>query len=286
MVPILLLAATTAAALAAVAYRRVTRTRARLLAYLRETAPEVVVTRLTPLGFVAEILGVPMEVDLASLLRRRPRVPEAAWFAQILAGMRSRLPVPAPPPLPLVQDRIMPLLRSQADVNVFAHYPPPLRLVVRPLVDGVVITYVIGSTDRYTAITRGALEAWGLSVEALHALAIENLRRHTHHVLAEIGGPRTRYEHLDRYDATRVLAPDLVVPADVHDPVVAFPEETVLLVTPAAQASALAAEAAARYASAARPLSPRPYRLTAAGLVPVGAVCDDPSRAMPDGAPP
>lgn len=265
MAPVLLLAATTAVALAAVAYRRVTGTRARLLAYLREAAPEVVVTRLTPLGFVAHVLGVPVEVDVASLLRRRPRGPEAARFAQILADVRSRLPVPAPPPLSLVQDRIMPLLRPQADADLFVHYPAPVHLVARPLVEGVVVTYVIGGTDTYTAITRGVLEAWGLSVEALHALAIENLRRHTQHVLAEIGGPRTRYEHLDRYDATRVLVADLVTPADIPDAVLAIPEETVLLVAPVAQARALATEAAALHAASSRPLTPTVFRLASGG---------------------
>jgi hypothetical protein len=282
----LLLAATAAAALAAAVYYRLTTTRARLLAYLRRAAPEVAVTRLTPLGFVARVLGVPVEVDLASLLRHRPRVPETAWFEQILAGLRARVPAPPAPPLALVRDRVMPLLRRREDVELFAPYPPALHPVWRPLAADVAVTYGIAGPDAYTVVTRGTLDAWGLSADALHAVAVANLRRHTQHVLAEIGGPRRRYEHLDRYDATRVLAPDLVVPPDVQDPVVALPEETVLLIAPAAQAPALAAEAAARYAGAGRPLAPGLYRFTAAGLVPAGAVpAAAPSAAPPQHAP-
>ncbi|MDR7483651.1 MAG: hypothetical protein QN183_03170 [Armatimonadota bacterium] len=263
-------AAATAAVLAAAVSHRVAATRARVLAHLRQAAPEITVIKRTPLGFVAEVLGVPVEVDLASLLRRRPRGADGQWLDQLLADLRARVPAPPPPPLALVCDRIMPLLRPQAHPDLFTRYPPALHLAWRPCAPGVVVTYVLAGLEAQVAVTRGWLDAWRLPVEALHAMAVDNLRRQTQHILAEIGGPRMRYEHLDGLDATRVLVADLVVPPGVRDPVAAIPEETVLLLAPAAQAVALAAEAAARHAASTRPLAAGLLRLTAAGPLPAG----------------
>lgn len=279
----LLLSSATAAAVAGVLAvaisQRIAAARARVVAHLQQAAPEIVIARHTPLGFVAEVLGVPVEVDLASLLRRRPRGADGQWLDQLLADLRARVPAPPPPPLAFVRDRIMPLLRPQAHADLFARYPPALHLAWRPCVPGVVVTYVVAGPQAQVAVTRGWLDAWHLPVEALHAMAVANLRRQTQHILAELGGPRMRYEHLDRFDATRVLVADLVVPAGVRDPVAAIPEETVLLLAPAAQASALAAEAAARHAASTRPLAAGLLRLSADGPLPADPSPADPSPA-------
>jgi hypothetical protein len=225
----------------AMSYRRFAEVRTRFISHLRTAAPEMTVEGLTEAGLTVQILGVPVGVDLASLFRRRARgLSDAAWYDQIVAGLREHVPAPQTPPYPLVQDRILPLLKPAAYVEVFDHYPPTHRLVWRRLVPGVVITYVIASIHQLTVVTGAARERWGLAAEALHAVAMTNLRRETLRVIAELGGPRHVYEHTDAFDATRILVADLVVPRDVEDPLLAIPEETVLFVAPAAERARLA----------------------------------------------
>ncbi len=251
-------------------YRRFAGVRARLLEYLGQAAPEITVRALTEVGFAAVALGNEVDVDLATLARRRPRgMSERQWFDQVLDGVRARVPVPPAPPYPLIMDRVLPLLKPAAYVRVFDRYPPPLRLAWRVLPGDVTVTYVVAGMHQRTLVTASMVEAWGVSLEALHTQAVENLRKQTAHLLEEIGGPRARYEHLDGLEATRILVADLIVPPDVTDPVIAVPEETVLLIAPARERVALAAEAAARHADSTRPVSPLVFRLSAAGPVPL-----------------
>lgn len=265
MLEILVLAVVLAAAVAAGAvawsYRRFMALRRRALEHLRAAAPEMAVAGLTDVGFTVAVLGTEVEVDLASLARQRPRTEaEAVWLDRVVAGIRAQVPAPRPAPYALVEDRVLPQLKPAAYAEVFDRYPPPLRLVWRPFAPGAVVTYVIGAPHQRTAITAGVLRAWGVDPDALHARALENLRRETAHMLEEIGGPRRRYEHLDGFDATRILVADLIVPEGIADPLVAIPEETVLLIAPASEQAALAAEAATRQAAADRPLSPHLFR--------------------------
>ncbi|MDQ7857286.1 MAG: hypothetical protein QN147_04170 [Armatimonadota bacterium] len=250
------LAASLAIAAVARSYRRFAELRERLAAYLAATAPELEVEP-TDAGLRARVLGAEVLIDLAALARRRPRgVADDAWFAQVLADLRARVPAPQAPPLALVADRLLPQLRPRAYVEVFEGYPPPQRLVWREGPAGLAVTYIIAGVHQWTAVTRAALEAWRLDPDGLHARALANLRAQTRHLVDEIGGPRRRYEHLDGLDATRVLVPELVIPPDVADPLIAIPEESVLLIAPATERVALETEAAARHAASARPLTP------------------------------
>ncbi|MDR7544962.1 MAG: hypothetical protein QN120_12015 [Armatimonadota bacterium] len=269
---VLVLAVALAAGAVAWSYGRFAALRAQVLDYLRRVAPEVTVEALTDTGFRATVLGATVEVDLATLARRRPRAGDAtAWLAHIADQIRAAVPTPDVPPFPLVEDRIFPQLKPTVYAEIFDPYPPAQRLVWRWLAPGVAITYVIVGTHQRTAITRRAMESWQQTAEGLHALALANLRRQTAHLLAEIGGPRHRYEHLDGLDATRSLVPELVIPPGTSSPLVAIPEESVLLVAPEADRAALAAEAACRHAAAARPLTDQVFRITPAGPVPVSA---------------
>lgn len=244
------------------AYRRFSAVRTRLLAHLATAAPEIIPDGLTDTGFRVRALGAEIAVDLATHLRRRRRgQAEIAWFDEVTAGIRARVPVPDIPPLALVQDRIIPQLKSRDFVAVFARYPDAQHLVSRPLAAGIEITYAIRGVHQLTAVTQRALAVWRCSADTLHALAMANMRAQTAHLLDEIGGPRRRYEHLDGLDATRILLADLIVPSDVREPVAAIPEESVLLLAPAADAGALAAEAAALYEKTPRPLSRTVFRL-------------------------
>ncbi len=81
----------------------------------------------------------------------------------------------------------------------------------RPLTPDVAVTYVVAGRDQRTVVTSGMIEAWNVGVDVLHDRSVENLRKQTMHLLVELGGPRTRYEHIDGYDATRILAADPLV---------------------------------------------------------------------------
>lgn len=229
--------------------------------YLRTAAPEMTILRLTNLGFTVQVLGTDVDVDLATLARRRPaRLTDTQWFESVADGIRAQIPAPSPAPYPLVEDRLMPLLKPDAYVALFERYPPVLRLVWRRFSSDLAVTYVIAAADRRTTVTRAMLETWGIDTEALHYRSVDNLRKQTVHLLAELGGPRARYEHIDGYDATRILVPDLIVPAEIIDPLVGIPEETVLVVAPSSDRSVLAAETAKRHMASARPLSPHIFQ--------------------------
>ncbi|MGH7429135.1 MAG: hypothetical protein ACREJ4_12400 [Candidatus Methylomirabilaceae bacterium] len=252
-------------------YHRFGATRARLIDYLRTAAPEMGVLGLTDVGFKVGVLGTEVDVDLPTLARRRPaRLTETQWFEVVLDGIRARVPAPTVAPYPLVEDRLMPLLKPAAYVALFERYPPALRLAWRPLASHLAVTYVIAAADRRTTVTSAMLEAWGVSTETLHKRSEDNLRKQTVHLLTELGGPRARYEHIDGYDATRILVADLIVPAEITDPLVAIPEETVLLVAPSSDQTALAAETARRHTGSARPLSPLIFRPGSMGPASVG----------------
>jgi hypothetical protein len=268
IVVLIIVALAVGAALFAASYQRFGRTRERFLAHMRRVAPEVVWRHPTDVGFTVDVLGAEVSVDLASLARTRPPgVPDEVWFDQIIDRIRAQIPAPRTPPFPLVQDRILPLLKPMSFVELFERYPAALRLAWRPLTEDVAVTYVVNARDQRTTVTREMLGAWDQTLDAVHAAAVENLRRHTEHILEEIGGRRTQYEHLDGFDATRLLVADLLVPAEIRDPVVAIPEETVLLVALASEMETLQAESTSRHAASTRPLTPtlfdlaaRPYR--------------------------
>jgi hypothetical protein len=248
--------------------RKLARLRRDFTDFIRVEAPEMTVRGATPTGISVEILGVGADVDLASLARRRtPGRSDAQWFAEVADGLRARAPRPSLPPLALVQDRIMPLLRPARYARLFDRYGPAQRLAWREVDAEVACTYVVTGMHQVTSVTVAARDAWGMTAQALHAQAVANLRAQTAHVLSELEGPRRVYEHIDVFDATRLLVAEMLVPAGVHDAVFAIPEETVLALAPREQRAALEAQARARHASAARPLSASLYELGPDGPV-------------------
>ncbi len=259
-----------AAAAAVRSYRLFAFTRRRFLEHLRAAAPEIDVAGLTDVGFTARVLGSEIEVDFATLTRQRiPGFSEQEWFDRLVDRLRSKIPVPGAPPYALIQDRLLPQLKPTEHVEIFDRYPPALRLVWRPFLPGVAITYVVNNPHDRMLVTVHTLKVWEISQTILHAVAIKNLREHTAHLLTEIGGPQIRYEHLDGLEATRILVADLLLPKGIEAALVAIPEETAMFIAPESQRAALAAEAAARYAASPRPISPQVFRLEPAGPVPV-----------------
>jgi hypothetical protein len=249
--------------------RRFERFRAETLALLRSHHPDIEMVQETPEGAILSVAGVEVRLDLASLYRRwRGRVhPDAV---DRLAGeIRAGLPPLQPPALARVRPHLLPLIKPQTFVTLYDRYPSAFHLVARPFAENLAVVYAAEGVHQITYVTEGIREAWSLPPDQLHAIALANLRRRTVHLLEELGGPRTVYEHLDGFEAARILTPDLITPSDLAPAVAAIPHEHLLLVAGREEAPRLAAEAAAAHQGAKFPLSPAVFQLGEASLAPL-----------------
>jgi hypothetical protein len=242
------------------------RFRARVRAALDAT-PDIRWQGWTARGLAVDVSGYRLELDLiATYLHVRPRrAGERALLEELADALRGRVPPGAIPPLPLVRDRILPVLKAVRALPPDRGYVPENALTRRPLDADVAIAYVIEGQFRMTYVTTGMLSAWDMPGGALHELAIENLRGRTRHLLEEIGGPRRAYVALDGYDAARLLVADLLVPPGLSAPVFAVPHEHACLIAPAAERETLRAGVAEAYRTAAAPLTVSLYRWTGDG---------------------
>ena len=238
------------------------------VARLRDVYPDLAVEHETPAEITGRLAGVPVRLDLASLFRQLKGHPGGAALDQVVDAMRAALPAPESPPFHSVRAAVLPLIKPAAFAEVYRRYPPVLHLVTLAFAEGLVVVYVILGFQQIIYVTTGMQQAWQTTTEELHRLALENLRRRTEHLLMELGGPQAAYAHLDGFEAARILIPDLVTPPGVADPLLAIPDEHILLAGGARDAARLAQEAAAAYAGARSPLSPAIFRLREASLVP------------------
>lgn len=227
-------------------------------------APDIRWQRWTSRGVAVTVSGHALELDLIPtyVFARRRRPPEEALLEELLDSARRRLPPGPVPPLPLVRDRILPVLKPAGALPPERGYRPDNVLTRRPLDREITIAYVIDAPFRITYVTWGMLGAWGMPDDALHALALENLRARTRRLLEEIGGPRREYAALDGYDAARLLVADLLVPPDLRDPLFAIPHEHACLIAPADRAGDLRAAAARAHRTAPLALTPALFRWT------------------------
>lgn len=269
MVPVA--AALVVALLAAVLMRTAFgRFRRRLRDYLTRTG-DIEWRRDTAAGGVCAVLGYELELDLLGTFayRWRRAADESKLFADLAAVLRGKVPPVSPPPFPLVRDRIFPLLKRASSLPAAEGYAFANRIVRRPLNEDVYVAYVIEGQHRFTYVTEGMPAAWGVGGEALDGVALSNLRTRTRLILEEIGGPRTEYLSLDGFDAARALVADLIIPAGVDQPLLAIPHEHACLIAGAADRVRLAAQAQEMFEAATVPLTPRLYRATPDGLVPL-----------------
>ena len=227
-----------------------------------DATPDIRWQRWTGRGLAVAVAGYTMELDLIPtyLHTRLRRVQESVLLDELADALRRRIPPAAIPPLPLVRDRILPVLKAPRALPPDRGYLAENILLRRPLDPEVSIAYVIEGQFRMTYVTAGMLRTWEMRESALHALAEENLRERTRHLLEEIGGPRRRYLALDGYDASRLLVADLLVPPGLADPVFAIPHEHACLVAPAVERAALREAAEAAYRAADLPLTAALYR--------------------------
>lgn len=246
--------------------------RRRLRAHLH-SCPDIEWRRDTPAGMVCAVLGYPLEVDLVStyVYSRRSRERESVLFDELASALRGRVPPVPVPPFPLVRDRILPLLKRSENLPPAAGYHPENRTLRRLFDPELSVVYVIEGQFVVTFVTEGMTAAWQYGIDGIHELAVGNLRTRTLHILAEIGGRHMEYVSVDGYDAARLLVADLIVPAGTDDPVVAIPHEHACLVAGGHQSAELARRARQEYEGARAPLTPRLYRITAGGPVPLPA---------------
>lgn len=247
------------------------RFRARLRAAL-EATPDIRWQRWTGRGVAVTVSGYALELDLIPtylyLRLRQPR--EQTLFNDMADALRGRVPAGSVPPLLLVRDRILPVLKAHGSLPPTRGYIAENMLARRPLDADVTIAYVIEGQFRMTYVTDGMLAAWDLDGAALHALALENLRALTRHLLEEIGGPRREYAALDGYDAARLLVGDLLIPPGIAEPLLSVPHEHLCLIAPAERQHELRATARQAYREATLRLTAALYRWTAAGPERIG----------------
>lgn len=244
---------------------RLRRFRAALAAALA-ASPDLRVAASTPFGVTVAVSGFPVRIHLGRAVLTPSATPE-----MLANALRAAVPAVPVPPLPLVQNRILPVLRRTDRLPPAEGYRPGSRVVRVPFDGNVVIAYVIEGQFRMTFVTAGMLEAWAMDAAGVHVVALENLRAKTAHVLMEIGGPQAEYVALDGYDAARALAADMLIPPGVTNPVFAIPHEHALLIAPGDDEARLRREAEQAYRTAPLPLSPALYRWSPTGPERLGA---------------
>lgn len=89
-------------------------------------------------------------------------------------------------------------------------------IVSQPLVEGLNVAYVIDNDRTIAYIPRGRFESWGISLEELHRISLENLMRRSESIEIKAAPPDDEgrmhlliFQTLDGYDASRILLPTL-----------------------------------------------------------------------------
>ncbi|MGH7418876.1 MAG: hypothetical protein ACREKB_13980 [Candidatus Rokuibacteriota bacterium] len=248
--------------------RRLTAFSLEALALLRSRHPDIDVVRKTPGGAILRVAGMEVRVDLASLYRRWGGRVQPDAVDRLAGEVRAGLPPLHSPALTRAQPHLLPLIKPQAFVEVYDRYPPAFHLVARRFAGDLAVVYVSEGFHQITYVTVGMRAAWELPADDLHVIAVANLRRRTAHLLAELGGPREVYEHLDGFEAARILTPDLITPPGLAPAVAAIPHEHLLLVAGSGDAPRLAVRAEAAHKRARYPLSPAVFQLGEASFAP------------------
>ena len=112
------------------------------------------------------------------------------------------------PSLEQVRQRILPILSSEDD-------PRSDERVQMPWVGGLCVGYVVDEDDSYRYVHQRMIQAWNLSPDDLHELALQNLRRYSaaHPLEVTMVGDDDNPRLLmpvkpDAYNCSRVLDPD------------------------------------------------------------------------------
>ena len=158
----------------------------------------------------------PSEISLSNFYRMYLQQPEN-FRRIVLPGLATvvRLQELGPdqlaPSLEQVKERILPILAAEDD-------PRSDERVQMPWVGGLNVGYVVDEDDSYRYVHQRMIEAWDLSPDDLHDLALSNLRRYaaTHPLEVTMVGDEEDPRLLmpvkpDAYNCSRVLDPDFHV---------------------------------------------------------------------------
>lgn len=109
-----------------------------------------------------------------------------------------------------VKERILPML-----VRINDEESAPGGMVTQPLVEGLSIAYAIDHDRTIAYISKSRFEQWGVSLEELHQLAIDNLTARSEAISAHAAQDENGnvnlilFQTMDGYDASRILLPTL-----------------------------------------------------------------------------
>jgi hypothetical protein len=108
-----------------------------------------------------------------------------------------------------VKDRVLPMVLGSRGIEI------PGGIVSQPLVEGLTVAYAIDNDRTITYIPRGRFESWGITIDELHRVAIENLTARSEAMAAHAAQDEDGrvnlilFQTLDGYDASRILLPTL-----------------------------------------------------------------------------
>ena len=108
-----------------------------------------------------------------------------------------------------LKGRIMPLVLSRSDL---ASHP---GIVSQPLLEGLVVAYVVDSAQTVAYIPWASAKRWKVSVDDLHATALANLVQRSETIAAHAAQDENGtinlmlFQTLDGYDGARILLPTL-----------------------------------------------------------------------------
>ena len=112
--------------------------------------------------------------------------------------------------LDAIREKLMPMVVASEIDELKAS-----KIVTQPLVEGLGVSYVLDGDRTIAYVPTEAVEGWGLTVDELHTLAIENLVRQSQSIQAHAAQDESGnvnlilFQTLDGFDATRILLPSL-----------------------------------------------------------------------------
>ena len=195
----------------------------------------------------------------------RPQEVLPPLVAQLVGEVRSEgLETLADHPFGDVAGDLLPQIRTTDWLQEHGGAFGDWALVHRPLTEDLVVTYVVDRPFSMTFVCQQHLAGWGCTVDAVHQLALQNLRARS--PLPGAGESAWMSRAGDGYDASRLL---LLDPTDHEGALVAVPERDTLWMGRPSSVNRLGRlmQLTQQQCDAARhPISPRVYRLHAAGL--------------------
>lgn len=238
---------------------------------------ELTVLGEEPLALRIRSGSTDFRMSLDKMHRRFLRHP--ARFEEIvdahLATVRESVATHGTLPFETASPRILPQVKNREFLRVNEQMGEGRGVVWRPLVDEIVVSYVLDSEHGMTYLTHADLAAWRKGADEIHAIALENLRRRS----APLGGridPSTGVQVIrtrDGYDAARVLILNELLKEAREDLLVGLPDRDTLMVmaVPVEKHRKVAVEFEKRIASAGHAVITRKvFRLTPTGIVSLG----------------